>query len=252
MSEIIICSSSEEIFRRAADIFAAGVASAAGNFTVALAGGSTPKGMYSLLASDAYRERIDWSRVHVFFGDERCVPPENEYSNYRMANAALLMNVPIPPRQVYRIRGEAPPNIAAGEYEGTLLRVFGQSDASPFPRFDLILLGMGPDGHTASLFPGSAALREQKRWVTANDVEKFKDTPTPWQRVTLTYPVLNAAAHVLFMVAGADKADSLREVLEGPPNPDLYPSQAVKPVNGNLTWLVDKSSAHKLSTHHIA
>lgn len=246
MSDIIVCSSSDEIFRRAADIFVDGAEAAGGQFTVALAGGSTPKGMYSLLASDAYRNRLDWSRLHVFFGDERCVPPESEYSNYRMASLALLSQVPIPPRQIYRIRGEVSPNIAAGEYEGTLLRIFGQSDEAPFPRFDLILLGMGPDGHTASLFPGSAALREQKRWVTANDVDKFKDTPTPWQRVTLTYPVINASAHVLFMVAGADKADALREVLEGAPNPDLYPSQSVRPVSGNLTWLIDQAASQKL------
>lgn len=202
--------------------------------------------MYSLLASESYRDKIDWQKVHVFFGDERCVPPENDFSNYRMANASLLMNVSIPKRQVYRIRGEASPNIAAGEYEGTMLRIFGESDAAPFPRFDLVLLGMGPDGHTASLFPGSAALKETKRWVVANDVEKFKDTPTPWQRVTLTYPVLNAAAHVLFMVAGADKADSLFEVLHGEPNPELYPSQNVRPSTGKLTWLLDPAAAQKL------
>lgn len=246
MSEIVLCTSLEEIFRRAADIFAAGVASAKDSFTVAIAGGSTPKGMYALLASDAYRNNIDWQKVHVFFGDERCVPPENEYSNYRMANAELLMHVSIPKRQTYRIRGEIAPHMAAAEYEGALLRIFGQSDESPFPRFDLILLGMGPDGHTASLFPASAALKEQKRWVTANDVEKFKGTSTPWQRVTMTYPVLNAAAHVLFMVAGADKADALYEVLHGAANPDLYPSQNVRPAAGRLTWLVDQASAAKL------
>lgn len=243
MSNWVVCSSPEEIFRRAAEIFSEDVAVAKDRFTVALAGGSTPKGMYALLASDAYRDKIDWQKIHVFFGDERCVPPEDEFSNYRMAESALLLYVSIPKRQIHRIRGEAPPNVAAAEYEGTMLRVFGQSDESPFPRFDLILLGMGPDGHTASLFPHSAALKETKRWVVANDVEKFKDTPTPWQRVTMTYPVLNAAAHILFMVAGADKADALVEVLQGAPNSDLYPSQAVRPVNGKLTWLVDKAAA---------
>lgn len=165
-----------------------------------------------------------------------------------MANAALLMNVSIPQRQIYRIRGEIAPNMAAAEYEGAMLRVFGESDVAPFPRLDLILLGMGPDGHTASLFPHSAALKERKRWVVPNEVEKFKDTPTPWQRVTMTYPVLNAAAHVLFMMAGADKADSLVEVLQGEPNSDLYPSQAVQPVNGRLTWLVDSAAASRLVT----
>lgn len=247
MSNLTLCSSVEDIFQKAAEIFAGAVDQAKDRFTVALAGGSTPKGMYALLASDAYRDRIDWRKIHVFFGDERCVPPEDEFSNYRMANAALLSRVPIPKRQIYRIRGEAPPNVAAGEYEGTLLRIFGQSDASPLPRFDLILLGMGPDGHTASLFPGSPALKESKRWVVDNYVEKFKDTKTPWLRVTLTYPVLNAAARVLFMIAGADKAESLQEVLEGVPNPDLYPSQSVRPSNGRLTWLVDTSAAQKLS-----
>lgn len=238
-------SSPEDIFRAAADLFVDKAASAKDRFTVALAGGSTPKGMYALLASDAYRNRIDWQKVHVFFGDERCVPPENEFSNFRMANASLLMHVPVPKRQIYRIRGEIAPHMAAAEYEGAMLRVFGASDAAPFPRFDLILLGMGPDGHTASLFPGSPALKEKKRWVVENDVQKFKDTPTPWQRVTMTYPVLNAASQVLFMVAGADKADSLYEVLHGQPNSDLYPSQAVKPA-GKLTWLVDAAAAQKL------
>ncbi len=246
MPDVAVCSSPEEIFQKSAAIFAEGVAASKGRFTVALAGGSTPKGMYALLASDTYRDRIDWQKVHVFFGDERCVPPEDEFSNYRMANASLLTNVPIPKRQIYRIRGEAPPNIAAGEYEGTLLRIFGQSDAAPLPRFDLILLGMGPDGHTASLFPGSPALKESKRWVVDNYVEKFKGTKTPWLRVTLTYPVLNAAAHVLFMVAGADKADALYEVLHGEPNPDLYPSQRIRPSAGRLTWLVDSAAARKL------
>lgn len=246
MSPVLICSSPDEIFRKAAEIFAEGVSAANGSFTVALAGGSTPKGMYQLLASDEYRDKIDWKKVHAFFGDERCVPPENEFSNYRMANASLLMHVGIPPRQVYRIRGEAHPHEAAAEYESTLLRVFGESDDAPFPRFDLILLGMGPDGHTASLFPGSSALKEKKRWAVANDVEKFRETPTPWQRVTLTYPVINSARHVLFMIAGADKADSLYEVLHGAPNPDLYPSQSIRPENGRLTWLVDPASAQKL------
>jgi len=189
---------------------------------------------------------VDWKKVQIFFGDERCVPPESDYSNFRTANSSLLMHVALSPRQIYRIRGEAPPNIAAAEYEGTLLRVFGQSDQEPFPRFDLILLGMGPDGHTASLFPGSGALTERKRWVVANEVEKFKDTSIPWQRVTMTYPVLNAAAHVLFMAAGADKADALYEVLHGAPNSDLYPSQGVGPAAGRLTWLVDPDAARKL------
>lgn len=244
--EVVVCSSPQEIFQKAAGIFADGVAAAKDRFTVAMAGGSTPKGMYELLASESYRNNITWQKVHVFFGDERCVPPENEYSNYRMANASLLTHVPVPKRQIYRIRGEAPPNVAAGEYEGTMLRVFGESDTAPFPRFDLILLGMGPDGHTASLFPGSSALKETKRWVVANDVDKFKGTPTPWQRVTMTYPVLNAAAHVLFMVAGADKADALKEVLHGAPNPDIYPSQSVRPANGRLTWLIDAAAGQKL------
>ena len=239
MPDLIVCPSPGEIFQKAAALFSEAVGRAGDRFTVALAGGSTPRGMYELLAADMYRDRIDWQKVHIFFGDERCVTPESDYSNYRMANASLLMNVSIPKRQIHRIRGEAPPNIAAAEYEGTLLRIFGETDDRPFPRFDLILLGMGPDGHTASLFPGTAALNETKRWVVSTHVDKFAGTPTPADRVTLTYPVLNAAAHVLFMVAGADKAAALREVLHGAPNADLYPSQGARPTNGRLTWLVD-------------
>lgn len=207
-----------------------------GRFTVALAGGSTPERLYRLLATPQYRDRVQWERVHFFFGDERCVPPDDTQSNYRMAKNALLDAVP--EAQVSRIEGERAPQDAAVAYEAAVRAAFG---AEGVPRFDLILLGMGPDGHTASLFPHTDALNETTRLVVANRVAKL-DT---W-RLTLTYPVLNAAAHVLFLVGGADKAAAVHAVLDGPPNRDEYPSQGVLPTDGVVTFLLDSAAAGQL------
>lgn len=209
-------------------------------FTLALAGGSTPERLYRLLASDAYRDAVPWASLYLFFGDERCVPPDDAESNYRMARQSLLDHVPVLAEQVFRMEGERDPQSAAVTYDAVLGDVFGLTPGR-IPRFDLILLGMGPDGHTASLFPHTEALQVAERLVTANFVPKF-DT---W-RLTLTYPVLDAAARVLFLVGGAEKADAVQHVIEGPPDPAEYPAQGVRTPDGTVTFLLDAAAASKL------
>jgi len=205
-----------------------------GRFAVALAGGSTPKATYETLARD-YAGEVDWGRVHVFFGDERAVPPSHEDSNYRMAKDALLDHVSV--GSVHRMRGELPPEEAAASYEEELRSFFGEVT----PRFDLILLGIGGDGHTASLFPGTAALEVADRLTVANPVLKLETT-----RITLTAPAINAARAVVFLVAGEDKAEALREILEGDADPRPYPAKLVRP-DGDLAWMVDRTAARLLS-----
>lgn len=240
--ELFIFDTPAELFQAAAREFAA-LASAAlesrGGFVVALAGGSTPKALYSLLASQ-YAATIPWDKIYFFFGDERHVPPGHPESNYRMANETLLSHVPVRAENVFRVHAEeSDADVAAQEYERTLRKFFALPPGQ-FPRFDLILLGIGPDGHTASLFPGTTALTEKQRWVVANWVEKFKT-----HRITLTYPVINHAACVIFLSSGADKAGILHEVLENP-NAGL-PSQAVRPTDGRLEWMVDQAAAAGLA-----
>lgn len=235
-----------DLFHAAAEEFiraARTAIGAQGRFTVALSGGSTPKALYSLLASN-YASFV-WNRVFLFFGDERHVPPTDPESNYRMVNESLLTKIAIPPENVFRVLAENPDaDAAASDYESRLRRFFEiRSEIRPpeFPRFDLILLGMGPDGHTASLFPDSAALDEQSRLVVANWVAKFNT-----HRITLTFPVLNRAAEVMFLASGADKAEMLRQVLEGKNTPPL-PSQRVQPSDGKLLWMLDEAAAAKLT-----
>lgn len=209
-----------------------------GRFTVALSGGSTPKKLYEMLASDEFRNRIEWDNVHIFWGDERCVPPNSPNSNYRMANEALLSKVPIPSGNIHRFFAELgdPKNIAK-KMEMELRASFSltgnaATNEERFPRFDLIFLGMGTDGHTASLFPGTSALNEQKRTVIENFVPTFDA-----YRLTLTFPTINNAREIIFLVAGSDKAVVLDEVLNGKYQPEKFPSQGVKPTNGNLLFL---------------
>jgi len=230
------------LFHAAAEEFV-GAARAAigaqGRFTVALSGGSTPKALYSLLASN-YADFV-WNRVFLFFGDERHVPPTDAESNYRMVEESLLTKIAIPSENVFRVPAENPDaSAAAAEYEAQLRRFF-EIKSGEFPRFDLILLGVGPDGHTASLFPDSAALDEQSRLVVANWVAKFNT-----HRITLTFPVLNRAAEVMFLASGADKAEMLHQVLEGKNAPPL-PSQRVEPSDGKLLWILDEAAASKLT-----
>jgi len=211
---------------------------ARGRFSIVLSGGNTPKPVYSLLADDQKdpAKRLPWEKIFVFFGDERHVPPTDAESNYRMAHESLLSRVPIPSQNVFRVLAELDAEAAAKQYELQLQNFFGINPPQ-WPRFDLILLGIGPDGHTASLFPGSGALRENSRWVVANRVEKLNT----W-RITFTYPVLNNAGEVMFMVAEGGKAQILRDILKGE-NQDAYPAQGVRPANGRLLWLVEKAAA---------
>lgn len=202
-------------------------------FLVALAGGSTPRPVYRTLAGEPFASRVDWTRVHVFWGDERCVPPDHPDSNYRMARESLLDHVPIPDPNVHRIKGEVVPDWAASSYEMELERVFG-----PDGRLDLILLGLGEDGHTASLFPDTTVLEEEEYAVDALYLGKLG----AW-RVTLTLPVINAARHVLFLVTGEEKADVLARVRSGEP----LPAALVQPEAGAVTWMVDSDAASLLA-----
>lgn len=211
-----------------------------GRFTVALAGGSTPKRAFELLASAPLRQQLDWAKVHVFFGDERTVPPDASESNYRMANEALLARVGLPAKNIHRMNGVGDAVANARLYEDELRTFF---NAAAWPRFDLVLLGMGDDGHTASLFPGTKALGEQEAWVAANWVEKLGT-----YRLTLTLPAINHAAHILFLVTGENKAERLKEVLSGEQtSKERLPSQLIKPLEGSLEWFVDTAAATLLS-----
>lgn len=234
-------------FARMADQYVVGC----GRFTVALSGGSTPKSMFALLAKTPFFETVPWSSIYFFWGDERHVPPTDADSNYRMTREALLAKVPVPEANIFRIPSENDDAAKAAAVYGETLRTFfldipaasrGTAPLSMFPRFDLVFLGMGPDGHTASLFPETAALENDSDLVVANYVEKF-DT----YRITLTKPVINNARNVTFLVSGADKAPALKEVLEGAAQPRLYPSQLIRPARGTLLWMVDEAAASRLS-----
>lgn len=209
-----------------------------GEFRVALAGGSTPRDAYQRLAGADLAPMVSWRNVQLFWGDERCVPPDHPDSNFRMARDSFLDKVPVPQANIHRIQGELEPKLAASAYREELQQVFEDRRR---PRFDLILLGMGADGHTASLFPNSRAVAEQRRWVVAHMVEQLK----AW-RVTLTPPVLNAARQVVFLVAGKAKAERLKEVLQGERDPERLPAQLVRPKRGSLIWMLDKAAASKL------
>ena len=206
-------------------------------FTIALSGGSTPKALHELLAQPPLRDRIDWSRVHVFWGDERYVPLTDEKNNARMAYDTLLNHVPVPEAQIHVMKTDLPPDESMSEYEQTLHQYFDGENHT----FDLVLLGMGDDGHTLSLFPGTDVVNEEQAWTKA-----FFLTQQDMFRLTLTAPVVNKAAAVLFLVAGANKADALHEVLHGAYQPDKYPSQRIKPETGELVWFIDKAAGAKL------
>jgi 6-phosphogluconolactonase len=208
-----------------------------GRFTVALTGGSSPKGLYELLAQSPYREQVPWSQTFVFWGDERAVPFEDSRNNAKMAFDLLLNYVPVPKEQIYPMQGDIPANESAQQYEDILQKHFGDQA----PQFDLILLGMGDDGHTASLFPYTPVLQEVSHWV--------KELYLPEQemfRVTLTAPFINQAKKIAFLVFGANKAATLYEVLNGEEQHKKYPSQLIKPDNGELHWFVDEAAAVQL------
>lgn len=213
---------------------------ARGRCAVALSGGSTPKNVYQLLAAPAFRARVRWGDIHFFWGDERHVSPDHPDSNYRMAVEAMLSKVPVPPANVHRVRSELPDaERAAREYEETIRACV---DRAPLPRFDVIHLGIGTDGHTASLFPGSAALGERERLCVANWVEKFAG-----YRITLTLPILNAARAAIFIVTGAAKAPIIQQVLRDRDATPPFPAQLIRPQDGECWWMLDQAAAGELA-----
>jgi 6-phosphogluconolactonase len=245
--EIRILADGAAIAKRAAREFIQAAVAAVqqkGSFNVALAGGSTPRALYSLLATDAaLRSQVPWDKIHLFFGDERHVGPDHPDSNFRMATEAMISKAPLKPEQVTRIKGEYPDaEQAARDYEQALREYFKLKDGE-YPRFDLVLAGMGNEGHTLSLFPGTKALHADGRIVVRNWIGKLYT-----ERITLTGPAASNAAQVIFMVTGADKAPALKAVLEGPYEPEQLPAQLLQPKNGKLLWLVDSAAGGILST----
>ena len=241
--EIIICRDVDELNRKAAEQFVAlaGAANARrGRFAVALSGGSTPTALYALLVSAEYRNRLDWSRVHLFWGDERCVPPDHPESNFRMVQESLLSKVEIRRENIHRMAGEKDPQAAAADYENELRRFFSPPQDG-VPRFDLIYLGLGEDGHTASLFPGTAALSENQNWVTIAYVGRLQA-----HRLTLTLPVINAAAQITFLVSGKSKRAIVKQLLGADVDSSILPAAKVSPTDGRLTWLITQDAAEEI------
>lgn len=237
--------SPEEVAHAGCELFcfAAKVAvKARGAARIAISGGSTPKAMLAMLADrrQTYFDEVPWDRLSLYWVDERCVPPDHEDSNYRMTREAMLDKVPLDPERVYRMEGELEPEVAAARYESTLRNSF-RLEGAETPTFDLILLGMGDDGHTASLFPHTQALENITDLVVANHVPQ-KDT---W-RITLTAPVINQGREVAFLIEGEQKAQVVHDVFLGPRQPGTYPSQLIRPASGRLTLLLDAAAASKL------
>ena len=245
-STVTIFKDSDDLAVHAADLITQATQEAIrarGRAMQALAGGSTPKKTYSLLAQPERRSRIDWAHTYLFFGDERFVPLDDPSSNFAMVQRTLLAPVSVPAGHAFPV----PPQLgtaAAAEYAATLTKAFGIGDSCDPPRFDLILLGLGEDGHTASLFPGAVSLWVTDRWVVASPAGTL---PPPVERITLTFPVLNAARAILFLVSGQNKAAALHDVLEGQPSREERPAVGVCPVDGTLTWFVDEAAASRLT-----
>lgn len=240
--KIIVLDDAASLHVRAAEEIAHAAGEAVclhGEFTLCLAGGDTPRAAYELLAT-RFQLSVDWKAVQFFWGDERCVPPEDEASNFRMASRSLLSRLELTPAQIHRMRGEDPPKSAALAYEDELRAFFSAAQGEP-PRFDLLLLGLGDNAHIASLFPKSPALHEPRRLVVAVEV----DAPQR-HRLSLTPPVINAAHRVMFMVSGEGKAEAVRNVLRGPADPDRFPGQIVRPEGGEVIWLLDQPAARLL------
>ena len=243
--EIRILTTPQELFEVAAEEVVRAATEAVaqrGRFTIALSGGSTPKNLFNLLATNA-RTVFPWDRTYFFWSDERHVPPTDPESNYRMAEEIMLSKIPVNAGNVFRIAAENPDAAAVAEAYEQTLRKFFQLQPGQVPVFDLILLGMGPDGHTASLFPNTAGLQEKTRLVIANWVDKLKTN-----RLTMTLPVLNSARTVAFLASGTDKAQVLRTVLEEDAPPEQYPAKLVRPSDGRLMWFVDRAAASQLKS----
>ena len=240
--EIIICRDANELSRKAAGQFvslARQAIAAHGRYTVVLSGGWTPKALYSLLATGEFSEQLAWRQIHLFWGDERCVAPDHAESNFRMVKEALLSRTIIPMENVHRMAGEKAPAVAAAEYEIQLRKHF-HIDDDTVPRFDLVLLGLGEDGHTASLFPGSSALNETERLVATTYVEKLNA-----HRLSLTFPVINNAAQIAFLVAGESKSAIVKEILTT--EKCDYPAARIRPENGQLIWFITQDAASDLA-----
>jgi 6-phosphogluconolactonase len=243
MSEpkIIVLDDAQALYKRAAEEIAhlsgESICTHA-EFTFCLSGGTTPAEVFDLLGS-RFLLSVDWNEVQFFWGDERCVPPDDDRSNFRMAQRTMLSKLPIKPEQIHRIHGEASPAEAASAYEAELHAHFGSDE---LPSMDLALMGLGDNSHTASLFPHNPALHETERLALAVEV----DNPTERHRITLTVPVFNNAANVMFLVSGADKAQAVWNVLKGPRDPDQFPAQLIAPADGQLIWLLDRDAASKL------
>ena len=245
MSEphLIILNDAQELYVRAAEEIAhvAGEAICThGEFTICLSGGSTPAATYDLLAT-RFNLSVDWKEVQFYWGDERCVPPDHPESNFAMVNRTMLSKLALRPDQVHRMRGEDTPALAAVAYEHELRKRFGLGDGD-FPRFDLVLLGLGDNRHTASLFPGDPALHETLRLAVSVEVDA-----EPRKRLTITPPVINNAQRVMFLAAGQGKAAAVKDVIEGPRDPDKFPAQIVEPHDGEIIWILDKAAASLLS-----
>jgi len=242
---LLVFDTTEELFQTAARSFmelAREAIAQRDRFVVALAGGSTPRRLYELLADRPYREQIDWPRLEIFWNDERAVPADHAESNYRLAWDTLLTKVPVNMTRVHRIPAETPEaEHAAAGYQQEIAEALGVPAEGPPPRFDLILLGIGEDGHTASLFPYTDAIKESTRWVVANDVSQRE-----MHRLTMTLPILNRARHIIFLVTGESKAAVVREILEGPQDLQRLPSQGVLPRDGQLRWFLDRQAAANL------
>ena len=244
--ELTVLKDLDEISRAAADLIASQSQKAGSSgkpFTVVLSGGSTPRRLHERLSrKPSVRNSLPWHNIHFFWGDERHVAPENPQSNYRMARETLFDCAPVPAPNIHRVRAEEPEAAVAAEQYERQLQSFFNLTAGQLPRFDCVLLGIGSDGHTASLFPGTRALQEKRRLVVANWVEKLQT-----HRITLTVPVINNAALIIFLVSGRQKAEVLQQILEGDYRPDLLPAQLIRPEHGRLLWLVDRAAAGCLS-----
>jgi 6-phosphogluconolactonase len=241
---LVISPDNESLNRKAAEYFVAAAReaiAARGRFTVALSGGSTPKTLYEMLASPPWRTQIDWGNVHVFWGDERMVPPDDNESNYRMTNLALLSKVPVVAANVHRVVTEVgDADAAAAAYEETIRRDFNP-EPGEVPRLDLNLLGLGTNGHTASLFPHTQSLEENVKLVVAEFVAEVKQ-----HRITMTVPLINHSRHIVFLVSGASKAAVVKDVITGPKDQQRLPAQFIQPVDGTLVWMLDQAAAAEL------
>ncbi len=244
MSEIKVFDEAEELDQFAAKSFIS-IGNQAikknGRFSIVLSGGSSPKELYKLLASDDFRSQIDWQKVFFFFGDERDVSPASDQSNFKMANESLFKPLEIPKTNIFRWQTEIINAAEVAEQYEKYIRKFFALKPDEFPRFDLILLGIGDDGHTASLFPHTKALSENKKIAVANLVKKLNS-----YRLTLTFPVINNASNIIFLVSGEQKAKTLQKVLETDPQPEKFPVQGVMPLDGKVTWLIDEDAAEFL------